>query len=65
MPGEVNPEIINGGIQTPEGRDFDIAPVQVPPVRELMKGDIDFAVGLANDEVGYIMPKTHWDVKPP
>jgi len=65
MPGEVNPEIINGGIETPAGRDFEITPVEVPPVRELMKGAINFAIGLANDEVGYIMPKTHWDVKPP
>ncbi len=30
-----------------------------------MTGDINFAIGLANDAVGYIMPKTHWDTKPP
>ena len=65
MPGEVNPEIINGGIEKPEGRDFDIDPVEIPPIRELMGGDINFAIGLANDEVGYIMPKSHWDVKAP
>jgi hypothetical protein len=52
MPGEVNPEIINGGIETPDGRDFDIDPVEIPPIRELMQGDINFAIGLANDEVG-------------
>ncbi len=65
LPGEVNPEIVNGGIETPEGRDFDIQPVEVPPLRELMQGDINFVIGLANDEVGYIMPKTHWDAEPP
>ncbi len=65
MPGEVNPEILNGGIETPDHRDFKIAPVEVPPVRELMQGDINFAIGLANDAIGYIMPKTHWDTKPP
>jgi hypothetical protein len=65
LPGEVNPEIIKGGIETPEGRDFGIAALEVPPVRELMKGDINFVIGLANDEVGYIMPKTHWDEKAP
>ena len=64
-PGEVNPEIINGGIEAPEGRDFAIEPVETPPLRELMQGDVNFVIGLANDEVGYIMPKTHWDVKPP
>jgi len=65
VPGEINPEIVNGGIESPEGRDFEIAPVEVPPFREMMKGEINFVVGLANDEIGYIMPKTHWDSKPP
>jgi len=65
IPGEINPEILNGGIETPEGRDFAIEPVEVPPLRELMQGDINFVIGLANDEVGYMMPKTHWDVEPP
>jgi len=65
VPGEINPEILNGGIETPEGRDFDIEPVEVPPLRELMQGDINFVIGLANDEVGYMMPKTHWDTKAP
>ena len=65
VPGEVNPEIVNGGIECPQGRDFEIDPPEVPPLRELMNGEINFVVGLANDEVGYIMPKTHWDSKPP
>jgi hypothetical protein len=65
IPGEINPEIVNGGIETPEGADFNISPVEVPPIRQMMKGDINFVIGLANDEVGYIMPKTHWDEKPP
>ena len=65
LPGEVNPEILNGGIEAPDNRDFKIDPVEVPPVRELMQGDVNFAIGLANDAVGYIMPKTHWDVEAP
>ena len=65
LPGEVNPEILNGGIEAPEGRDFEIDPIEIPPVRELMTGDINFAIGLANDAIGYIMPKTHWDREPP
>jgi len=65
VPGEINPEIVNGGIESPEGRDFEIAPVEIPPLRKMMKGKINFVLGLANDEVGYIMPKTHWDSKPP
>jgi hypothetical protein len=65
IPGEINPEIVNGGIETPEGVDYTISPVEVPPIRQMMKGDINFVIGLANDEVGYIMPKTHWDEKQP
>ena len=65
IPGEINPEIVNGGIENPEGADFPGAPIEAPPIRELMKGKYNFVIGLGNDEVGYIMPKTHWDTKPP
>ena len=65
VPGEIYPEIINGGIEHPEGADFDIAPVEVPPLRELMPGRVKFVIGLANDELGYLIPKSEWDVKPP
>ena len=65
VPGEIYPEIINGGIERPEGADFDIEPVEVPPVRELMQGRVKFVFGLANDELGYLIPKSEWDTKPP
>ncbi len=65
VPGEIYPEIINGGIERPPGGDFDIAPVEVPALRELMPGQLKFVFGLANDELGYIIPKSEWDVKPP
>lgn len=65
VPGEIYPEIINGGIEAPEGQDFDIDPVEVPPLRELMPGKYKFILGLANDEIGYIIPKSQWDVKAP
>jgi hypothetical protein len=65
IPGEIYPEIVNGGIESPEGRDFSIQPLEVPAVRELMKGKHKFILGLANDEIGYIIPKSQWDVKAP
>jgi hypothetical protein len=65
IPGEINPELIDGGIESPEGADFKIPPVELPPIRQMMKGEINFVIGLANDEVGYIMPKSHWDVEAP
>jgi hypothetical protein len=65
LPGEIYPELLNGGVESPEGQDFKIAPVEVPPVREMMKGKYKFVFGLANDEIGYIVPKSQWDEKAP
>jgi hypothetical protein len=65
LPGEVYPEIVNGGIEAPEGRDFPVDPVEVPPIRELMTGRYKFIFGLANDEIGYIIPRSAWDEKAP
>jgi hypothetical protein len=65
IPGEIYPEIINGGIETPEGRDFQIDVVEYPPLRKLMPGSFRFIIGLSNDEIGYIIPKSQWDVQPP
>ena len=65
VPGEVYPEIVNGGIERAPGGDFPVEPVEVPPLRELMPGRIKFVFGLANDEIGYLIPKSEWDTKPP
>lgn len=65
FPGELYPEILNGGIEALPGRDFEIDPLEVPPLRELMTGEFRFGIGLANDEIGYIIPKSQWDVKKP
>jgi hypothetical protein len=65
IPGEIYPEIVNGGVEKAPGGDFNIEPVEVPPLRQLMPGKIKFIFGLANDEIGYIIPKSEWDRKPP
>jgi hypothetical protein len=65
IPGEIYPELVNGGIVRAPGGDFDLDPVETPPLRELMPGRFKFILGLANDEVGYIIPKSEWDQKPP
>jgi hypothetical protein len=65
IPGELYPEILNGGVEAPAGQDFKIAPVEVPSIRELMPGKYKFMFGLANDEIGYIVPKSQWDEKAP
>ncbi len=65
VPGELYPEIADGGVEAKTGRDFDIDPVEVPPLRKEMNGKVNMILGLANDEIGYIVPKSQWDVKPP
>ncbi|QGY46813.1 hypothetical protein GM418_25095 [Maribellus comscasis] len=65
IPGEIYPEIVNGGVESPEGNDFGIQPVEEPPIREMMGGEYKFVFGLANDEIGYIIPRSQWDVKAP
>lgn len=65
VPGEIYPEIINGGIERAPGGDFELAPVEVPPLRALMPAGVKFIFGLANDELGYLIPKSEWDEKPP
>jgi hypothetical protein len=65
IPGEIYPELVNGGIEKAPGGDFPVEPVEVPPIRELMPGKVKFIFGLANDEIGYIIPKSEWDRKPP
>jgi hypothetical protein len=65
IPGEIYPEIVNGGIEAPDGQDFKISPVEVPPLRDLMSGKYKFVIGMANDELGYFIPKSQWDNKVP
>ncbi|MCK5134676.1 MAG: hypothetical protein KAR19_02725 [Bacteroidales bacterium] len=65
IPGEIYPEIVNGGIEAPGGQDYEIDPIEIPPLRELMPGKYRFIVGLSNDEIGYILPKSQWDEEAP
>ncbi len=65
IPGEIYPEIVNGGIEAPAGQDYDIDPMEIPPLRDLMPGKYRFIIGLSNDEIGYILPKSQWDEKAP
>ena len=67
IPGELYPEIGDGGIENPPGADFyPLEPVETPPLRkEIMQGKMRMVFGLANDEIGYIIPKSQWDAEPP
>lgn len=66
IPGELYPEIADGGIEAPAGNDFNLTqPIEVPALRSLMKGQMNMLLGLANDQIGYIIPKSQWDEKAP
>lgn len=65
IPGEIYPELVFGGIEAPEGREFDIQPIEIPPIQDFIKDEYKFYVGLSNDEIGYIIPKSEWDTGKP
>lgn len=66
IPGEIYPELVLDKVVDPpeEGADFPNAPVE-PAIYKQMKGPYRMIVGLANDEVGYVIPKRQWDEKAP
>ena len=72
IPGEIYPELVLGKVQDPPdaGADFPDAPIEpaIFPVLKASRKNGDgyrMLVGLANDEIGYIIPKRQWDEKPP
>ncbi len=73
VPGELYPEIAVGGVESPAGADFPGEPAERPPLRELLAASVPGSpapplagiVGLANDELGYIVPRTQWDAAAP
>jgi hypothetical protein len=66
IPGELYPECVYGKYQDPvdPGADFLNAPRE-PSIAETLPSGKFMMIGLANDEVGYIVPKRQWDVRPP
>lgn len=65
VPCEIYSEIVVGGVEALPGRDFEIEPVETPPLRTFMGGRMNLVIGLANDEIGYIIPKSQWDAEAP
>jgi hypothetical protein len=66
IPGELYPELVYGQFQDPAepNADFPEAPLE-RPVASILPGPKFMLFGLANDEVGYIIPKRQWDDRPP
>jgi hypothetical protein len=66
IPGEIYPELVLDKVPdpAPEGADFPDAPIE-PAIYKQLRGPHRMIIGLANDEIGYIIPKRQWDEKPP
>jgi len=67
IPGEIYPELVYGGITRYPGADFPDAPFEPALMDHAKKtgAKFVFVVGLANDEIGYIIPQCEWDEQPP
>jgi hypothetical protein len=66
IPGEIYPELVLDKVQDPAdpGADFPNAAME-PAIYKQLRGPHRMIIGLANDEIGYIIPKRQWDEKPP
>ncbi len=64
VPGEMYPELSVGGVERYPGADFPDAPIE-PPIKPMLHAPFRMLIGLADDEIGYIIPKVEWDEKPP
>jgi len=66
IPGEIYPELVLDKVADPApvGADFPDAKIE-PAIYKQLKGPYRMIIGLANDEIGYILPKRQWDEKPP
>ncbi len=64
VPGELYPELANGGYVRYPGADYPDAPFE-PVIREHMTRKYKVIIGLGNDELGYIIPRCEWDNRAP
>jgi hypothetical protein len=66
IPGELYPELVYGAFPDPVEPQVDYPQAAPEPtIVELMPTDKWLLFGLANDELGYIIPQRQWDLQPP
>jgi hypothetical protein len=58
------PELSVGGVERYAGADFPDAPIETP-IKSMLHAQFKMLIGLAGDEIGYIIPKAEWDEKAP
>jgi hypothetical protein len=66
IPGELYPELVYGKFQDPVDPAADFPEAELEPTITGVLGERKWMLfGLANDEVGYLIPKRQWDSKKP
>jgi hypothetical protein len=64
IPGELYPELSTGAVVRYPEADFPGAPIE-PALKPSMTAPFRMVLGLADDEIGYIIPNAEWDEKAP
>jgi hypothetical protein len=66
VPAEIYPELVLGGIQDPQdpAADFPGA-ARERALFTLLRSEYKLVFGLANDEIGYVIPRSEWDARKP
>lgn len=66
IPGEIYPELVLDKVQDPADPNADFPDASIEPaIYKQLAGPYRMIIGLANDEIGYILPKRQWDEKAP
>jgi len=66
IPGEIYPELVYGKYQEPVEPNVDFPDAELEtPVVGLVPDEQFMLIGLANDEIGYIIPLRQWDEQSP
>jgi hypothetical protein len=66
VPGELYPELVYGRFANPAEANVDFPEAPLEPTVASNFGQLPWMlIGLANDELGYIIPKRQWDKSPP
>ncbi|UUO05437.1 hypothetical protein M4951_18900 [Blastopirellula sp. J2-11] len=66
IPGELYPELVYGEFQKPAEPNADYPDAELEPTVASILADKKWMLfGLANDEIGYIIPKRQWDSQSP
>jgi hypothetical protein len=65
LPGELYPELAFGPLDPPNGADDPHATKELPVLNAAIPGRFKLLLGLAQDEIGYLIPANGWDEEEP